>query len=137
MRIIKRYSNRKLYDTESKRYVTLEEVAALVKGGTDVKVLDNATSEDLTNVTLSQILLEKEKAHKNSLPRSFLTGVLQSGARLRDSIIAKADAVLGDRVEDALRGLRVPTRSDFAQLEKRVAELEAKIGALASKKRRK
>ena len=136
MRTIKRYSNRKLYDTETKKYVTLEEVALLVKGGTDVKVLDNATSEDLTNVTLSQILLEKEKQHKNSLPRSFFTGVLQSGARLRDSILAKADAVLGDRVEDALRGLRVPTRSDFAALEKRVAELEAKIDSLASKKKR-
>jgi polyhydroxyalkanoate synthesis repressor PhaR len=136
MRIIKRYSNRKLYDTESKRYVTLEEVSALVKGGQDVRVLDNATSEDLTNVTLSQILLEKEKQHKNSLPRSFLTGVLQSGARLRDSILARADAVLGDRVEEALRGLRVPTRGDLAALEKRVADLEAKIDSIGKKRKK-
>ncbi len=128
MRIIKRYSNRKLYDTESKKYVTLEQVAALVKGGQDLKVLDNVSSEDLTNVTLSQILVEKEKAHKNSLPKTLLTGILQSGARLRDAVLARADAVFGDRVEDAMRHLRVPTRTEFAALEKRVAGLEAKLG---------
>ncbi|MBI2933909.1 MAG: hypothetical protein HYY16_19870 [Planctomycetes bacterium] len=136
-RIVKRYSNRKLYDTESKKYVTLEEIAALVKDGADIKVLDNATNEDLTNVTLSQILLEKEKQHKNSLPKSFLTGVLQSGARLRDAVLTKADQLFGTRFEDALRHLRVPTRGEFATLEKRLAELEAKIDALAKKPRRK
>jgi polyhydroxyalkanoate synthesis repressor PhaR len=135
MRTVKRYANRKLYDTESKSYVTLDQIAGWVKASQDIRVVDSATNEDITNVTLSQILLEKEKQHKNSLPRSFFTGVLQQGARIRDTLLAKADSVLGDRVEEAMRHLRVPTRTDLAAIEKRVAELEAKIATLGKKPR--
>jgi polyhydroxyalkanoate synthesis repressor PhaR len=70
-RIIKRYSNRKLYDTEDKRYITLEQIQQLVKDGQDIKVVENQTGEDLTTVTLSQILLEQEKRKEGKLPKSF------------------------------------------------------------------
>lgn len=77
MRTIKRYSNRKLYDTEDKRYITLEQIAVLVRENQDIKVIDNQTGEDLTTVTLSQILLEQEKRKETSLPKSFFTNLIQ------------------------------------------------------------
>lgn len=77
MRIIKRYSNRKLYDTEDKRYITLEQIAELVRDGQDIKVVDNQTGEDLTTVTLSQILLEQEKRKEGKLPKSFFMDLVQ------------------------------------------------------------
>ncbi len=57
-RIIKKYSNRRLYDTSDSRYVTLDEVARTVRSGVDIRVLDAATSADLTQATLTQIILE-------------------------------------------------------------------------------
>ena len=77
MRTIKRYSNRKLYDTEDKRYITLEQIAELVREGQDIKVVENQTGEDLTTVTLSQILLEQEKRKEGNLPKSFFMNIIQ------------------------------------------------------------
>ena len=76
-RIIKRYSNRKLYDTEDKRYITLEQIAQLVRDGQDIKVVENQTGEDLTTVTLSQILLEQEKRKEGNLPKTFFMNLIQ------------------------------------------------------------
>lgn len=63
MRTVKRYSNRKLYDTSESRYITLEQIGTLVRQGEDVKVLDNITNADLTGATLAQIIFEEEKRH--------------------------------------------------------------------------
>ena len=60
-KVIKRYTNRKLYDTVESRYVTLDEIAEMVKGGAEVKIIDNRTKDDLTSVTLAQIIFEEEK----------------------------------------------------------------------------
>lgn len=77
MRTIKRYSNRKLYDTVDKRYITLDQIAELVRDGQDIRVVENQTGQDLTNVTLSQILLEQEKANKSNIPKSFFMNLIQ------------------------------------------------------------
>jgi len=61
MRSIKRYSNRKLYDTTERHYVTLSQVAAAIRKGEDVKVTDYITGHDLTNQTLAQIIFEEAK----------------------------------------------------------------------------
>jgi polyhydroxyalkanoate synthesis repressor PhaR len=61
IRLIKRYGNRKLYDVEASRYVTLEGIRALVQGGADVRVIDNDSGEDLTRITFAQIIYEAEK----------------------------------------------------------------------------
>src|SRR6201985_1322464 len=60
-KVIKRYTNRKLYDTVESRYVTLDEIAQMIKGGAGVKIIDNRSKEDLTSVTLAQIIFEEEK----------------------------------------------------------------------------
>lgn len=61
-RVIKRYANRKLYDTRDSRYVTLQQIAEYVRGGEDVTIIDNTTKEDLTSATLAQIVYEAEKS---------------------------------------------------------------------------
>ncbi len=76
---IKRYPNRKLYDTGQKRYVTLNDIARLIRDGNDVQVTDHLTGEDLTAVTLTQIIFEQEKQQAGFLPRSVLTGLVQAG----------------------------------------------------------
>ncbi|MBN1886347.1 MAG: hypothetical protein JW850_00090 [Thermoflexales bacterium] len=76
---IKRYPNRKLYDTEAKRYITLEEIAVLVRQGQQVQVLDHATGEDLTALTLTQIIFEQEKKQHGLLPQAVLTALVKAG----------------------------------------------------------
>ncbi|MDX2166439.1 MAG: polyhydroxyalkanoate synthesis regulator DNA-binding domain-containing protein [Deltaproteobacteria bacterium] len=61
VRLIKRYGNRKLYDVDASRYVTLDGIRALVQGGADVRVIDNDSGEDLTRLTFAQIIYEAEK----------------------------------------------------------------------------
>src|SRR5688572_15776165 len=70
-RVIKRYSNRKLYDTQSSKYVTLEEIAHMIKAGEELSIIDNKTKDDLTAVTLTQIIYEEEK-RKSRMPLGML-----------------------------------------------------------------
>ncbi len=79
VRVIKRYANRKLYDMRASSYVTLDEIAQFIRDGEDLRVIDNKTKEDLTAVTLTQIIFEAEKKKHRVLPLSTLRGVIQSG----------------------------------------------------------
>lgn len=82
-RIIKRYSNRKLYDTVESRYVTLPQIAVLVRNGEDVRIIDNNSKEDLTSVTLAQIVYEEERKQSRALPLSTLKDLIHtSGEKL-------------------------------------------------------
>lgn len=78
IKIIKRYQNRKLYDTERSCYVTLNEIAELIKSGEDVKVIDNRSKRDLTSLTLAQIIFEEEKKRKKLLPLGLLKNIIQT-----------------------------------------------------------
>jgi polyhydroxyalkanoate synthesis repressor PhaR len=71
-RLIKRYSNRKLYDTKDSRYVTLLQIADLLRGGEEVQIIDNNSKEDLTEVTLAQIIFEEKKANSRTVPLQTL-----------------------------------------------------------------
>jgi polyhydroxyalkanoate synthesis repressor PhaR len=86
-RIIKRYTNRKLYDTEESRYVTLEEIAGMVKAGEEVQIVDNRTGKDLTEVTLAQILFEEQKKQTTRMPLGMLKEIIRtSGSSITDFI---------------------------------------------------
>jgi polyhydroxyalkanoate synthesis repressor PhaR len=78
-RIIKRYANRKLYDTEHSRYVTLDQISEMIRNGDDVKIVDNKSKEDLTTVTLAQIIFEEEKKQRSFLPLAAMRNIIQSG----------------------------------------------------------
>lgn len=76
--IIKKYGNRRLYDTRQKRYITLDELTELIESGLEVQVLDSKTKEDLTNATLIQVILETHKSSSTQLFSSeFLHQLIQ------------------------------------------------------------
>ena len=82
-RVIKRYSNRKLYDTRDSRYVTLQQIGEMVRAGEEVQIIDNKTKEDKTEVTLALILSEDLKSQPRSVPLGALRNLIQErGVRL-------------------------------------------------------
>ena len=84
--VIKRYSNRKLYYTQESRYVTLEEIEEMIRTGREIAVVDAATGEDLTSVTLAQIILENERNHRAALPTAFLHQLIKHGEAWQDFV---------------------------------------------------
>lgn len=80
MPLIKRYANRKLYDTESKRYITLEGIAEMVRQQQDVKVVDHETGEDITALTQAQIIFEQERKLRSGIPHTVFTNLIQTGS---------------------------------------------------------
>ena len=89
-RIIKRYANRKLYDTQHSRYVTLDQIAEMIRNGDDVKIIDNKSKEDLTSVTLAQIIFEEEKKQKSFLPLQAMRNIIQSGGESITQLVTQA-----------------------------------------------
>ncbi len=109
--LIKRYPNRKLYNTDAKRYITLDSIADLIRDGYDVEVRDHETSEDLTGVTLSQIIFEREKKDSGYLPNTLLTNLIRAGGDtfgyVKRSFQASLNAVkaLEAEVDERIDGL--------------------------------
>ena len=104
-RVVKRYSNRKLYDTKDSRYVTLLQIAEMVRGGEEVQIIDNNTKEDLTEVTLAQIIYEEQK-QKASSSRNV---PLQT---LKDLIHQRTEKVLSDLREGPIGRLIPGSKSE-------------------------
>lgn len=102
-RVVKRYSNRKLYDTKDSRYVTLLQIAEMVRAGEEVQIIDNNSKEDLTEVTLAQIIYEEKKANSRAVP-------LQT---LKDLIHTRTEKVLSDLREGPI-GRLIPGGKDKA-----------------------
>lgn len=107
IRLIKRYGNRKLYDTLESRYITLEDIARLVRSSNDVKVIDNESGDDLTTITFAQIILEEEKRRSSLLSLGLLRDLIQHGehtlADLR-SRVEKGVEAFGSMVSGAVSG---------------------------------
>jgi polyhydroxyalkanoate synthesis repressor PhaR len=115
-RVIKRYSNRKLYDTKDSRYVTLLQIAEMVRTGEEVQIIDNNSKEDLTEVTLAQIIYEeqKQKASSRNVP-------LQT---LKELIHSRTEKVLSDLREGPI-GRLIPGGTGKSEPPKTGAEPEA------------
>ena len=121
MAVIKRYPNRKLYDTESRQYITLEGVADLIRRGHEVQVVDNASGEDLTAVVLTQIIAEQEKKRNGFLPQAVLTGLIRSGgetlASLQRTLVSSLELL--DQADEEIEGRiqALITRGELAEEE--------------------
>ena len=89
MPVIKRYPNRKLYNTEENKYINLDGIAKMIRDGQEIQVIDHVTSEDLTTVTLTQIIMEREKKDGDFLPRTLLTELIQAGGESLNTIREK------------------------------------------------
>ena len=85
--VIKKYANRRLYDTSNSRYINLEDIAALVRNGKDLQVVDANTGEDLTRVTLTQIIVEDTKGQPTGLPLELLRQLIVSTDRVGQEFI--------------------------------------------------
>lgn len=105
-RLIKRYGSRKLYDTTESRYVSLDEVAAFVREGEEVHVVENKTGEDVTTAVLTQIISEEGRTGRGLLSTPFLHDLLRVGER---AIKAGEDAVEAGLTQ-ARRGVDEVTR---------------------------
>jgi polyhydroxyalkanoate synthesis repressor PhaR len=97
-KVIKRYTNRKLYDTVESRYVTLDEIAEMIKAGAEVKIIDNRTKEDLTSVTLAQIIFEEEKK-TSKVSLEMLRDLIRHGGAMAQRVFEGTGAELRGRVE--------------------------------------
>jgi polyhydroxyalkanoate synthesis repressor PhaR len=148
-RLIKKYPNRKLYDTRARRYITLERIGELVRAGEDIEVVDQASGEDLTAVTLSQILLDVERkkpgAVSEKVLRQLVTGpgealigaVRQSTSavqeliqRAEEQVVKAPEAALEEALERTLRRLRIPSQRDLERFDRRLRELTQRLERL-------
>lgn len=124
-RLVKRYGNRKLYDTSESRYVTLEEIGRWVKAGEEVRILENDTGEDLTAVTFAQIILEEERRKSGLLSLRMLREIIQHGEAALQGI-----ATTVDRGMEAIRtaperaGRRVQELTQISQISERLSQLQ-------------
>jgi polyhydroxyalkanoate synthesis repressor PhaR len=84
--VIKRYSNRKLYDVQESRYVTLEDLKEMIRGGKEITVVDATTGDNLTAITLTQIILENERNRRAVLPTAFLHQLIRHGEGWQDFV---------------------------------------------------
>ncbi|HEU5452929.1 MAG TPA: polyhydroxyalkanoate synthesis regulator DNA-binding domain-containing protein [Terriglobales bacterium] len=157
--VIKKYGNRRLYDTTSSRYINLDEIAAMVRDGREVLVLDAATGEDLTRVTLTQIIVEDVKGRPAGLPLELLRQLILASDQVRQEFLGwylksafdsfeKVQSTLQQVGSAALAPVEAMKRfiqpqaedgSELKELRQRVAELEGRLrkrGAPRQKQKR-
>lgn len=143
--LIKKYANRKLYDTLTSRYVTLQDISQLLRDGHDVQVLDRETGRDVTPLILSQIVASAEKrGHSESggdAPHErgqalleYVRRTLSGSAAMISSRVERGrldlEELVDTAVERALKRLTVPTHKDLEALNSRVDALEARLDRL-------
>jgi polyhydroxyalkanoate synthesis repressor PhaR len=145
--IIKKYANRKLYDTRTSSYITLEGIAGLVRDGHEIKVVDRETGQDLTQVTLSQIVLSEEKRGPSHLIDG--SALQERGQALLDYVRktlnvpsdlvnqmerrrGDLEGVIDEAIEQALRRLRIPSHTDIDKINKRLDKLTAQVTSVRS-----
>lgn len=147
--VIKKYANRKLYDTQNSRYITLEGISKLVRDGHDIQVVERDTGRDLTSLILSQIVMGEEKRvdsngvenlhERGQALLGYVRRTLSGSAALVSSEVEKRRSELEDlvdsAVERALVRLSIPSRRDIESLNARIDQLERRFDALTSVRR--
>jgi polyhydroxyalkanoate synthesis repressor PhaR len=133
-RRIKRYNNRKLYDTESSEYVSLSDIAELVRAGETVEVIDNASGDDLTAQTLTQIILEEGKNGHQVIPSDLLHQLLRRSEEMVDTGIDQIRSTVDDLVQSSLgrlqRLVQTPRSEELSELRTQLQELEHRLSIL-------
>lgn len=131
--VIKKYENRRLYDTSNSRYVNLEDIAQMVREGTEVQVLDAATGEDLTRLVLTQIVVEGAKAPNSAFPLDMLRQmIVTSGQVSREGLLGYMKAMV-DMYQNTYRAFTPGLPPfDFGQQRSGPAAAEAPPGSEAA-----
>jgi polyhydroxyalkanoate synthesis repressor PhaR len=150
--LIKKYANRKLYDTRTSRYITLDGIADLVRDGHDIKVVDRDTGHDLTQVTLSQIVVTEEKRgparivdaggevlhDRGQALLDYVRRTLNVPADLRNQVEKGRETLEGradEAIEVALRRLRIPTHHDIERINNRLDRISTQLKKLEARNR--
>jgi polyhydroxyalkanoate synthesis repressor PhaR len=138
VRLIKRYESRKLYDTEESRYVSLDELAEWIRGGQEVRVLDNSTGADVTAQTLTQIILDEGRRGTSLLPAELLHELVRAGQRAVESGVEQVHQTVDRFVQasiDRLGPVR-RAREEMDRLRSRLEELEGSLSRLEQERTR-
>lgn len=127
-RLIKRYENRKLYDTVASGYVTRSDIAQLVRQGETIQVLDNATGNDMTAQILTQIILEEGKRGRNTISTDALHDLIRRSSEMIDSGIEQIKHSVDDLVQNSIgrvsKVIRGTESTDLEQLRNQLGQLE-------------
>src|SRR4051812_12701563 len=130
-RVIKRYGNRKLYDVQASEYVSLEQIAAIIRSGETVEVMDNVTGEDITAQTLTQVVLEEGKRGRGLLGTELLHDLLRKSGKAIESGVGQVRHGVDELVSASLgrvtRVLQGPQTQELKQLRQQLAQLEATL----------
>lgn len=111
--LIKRYANRKLYNTDTSRYITLKGIAELIEQGDEVRVIDNETGEDITSIALSQILVDNERTNRG-MPGSVLSELIHRGGDVLYTALRRGVGDAQEGIEEIQKNMRrlVATRRE-------------------------
>lgn len=114
--LIKRYANRKLYNTDTSRYITLKGIAELIEQGDEVRVIDNETGEDITSIALSQILVDNERTNRG-MPGSVLSELIHRGGDVLYTALRRGVGDAQEGIEEIQKNMRrlVTTRREGEQ----------------------
>lgn len=150
--VIKKYENRRLYDTGASRYVNLEDVARMIRDGTEVQVVDARTGQDLTRVILTQIIMEDAKGHESGLPLELLRKLIVASDRATHDFLSwylttvtdmyqKAQSALQTRPLDLVRNLfssqaQPAPAEELEALRRRIEELEGRLEQATAPKKK-
>jgi polyhydroxyalkanoate synthesis repressor PhaR len=130
-RVIKRYGNRKLYDVAASEYVSLEQIAAIIRRGETGEVVDNVTGDDITAQTLTQVVLEEGRRGRGVLPSELLHDLLRRGGKVIENGVGQVKHGVEELVEGSLgrisRVLQGPQTRELKQLRTQLAQLEATL----------
>lgn len=133
---IKKYANRRLYDTESSSYITLDRLAAMIREGRDFEVVDAKTGEDITHQVLTQIIVDEESRGSTMLPVNFLRQLIGLyGGQMQGAVPNYLDAAMDafQKNQQAMAGAFGPNM--FADLAKRnMAMFGEAASAISGKK---
>ena len=133
---IKKYANRRLYDTESSSYITLDRLAAMIREGRDFEVVDAKTGEDITHQVLTQIIVDEESRGSTMLPVNFLRQLIGLyGGQMQGAVPSYLDAAMDafQKNQQAMAGAFGPKM--FADMAKRnMAMFEEAAQSLTGKK---
>lgn len=133
-RVIKRYGNRKLYDVQASGYVSLEDIAGLIRQGETVEVMDNVTGEDITSQTLTQIVLEEGKRGRSVLPTELLHDLLRRSGKVLDTRVGQLRSGVDELVHGSIgritRALQPPQADELKQLRDQLTHLEATLARI-------
>ncbi len=136
-RLIKRYDNRKLYDTEASSYVSLSDVADLVRGGETVRIEDNVSGKDLTAQTLTQIILEEGKNGDHIIPSDLLHDLLRQSSQAIDSGFEQLKHSMDDIIHSSMtqlnRLVQTPRARELKALRQQLQDLEAQLANIIQK----